>query len=75
MLPPRVPDELSEVEEALTLLGNLIQCLQGGGRLRESVRLRLQELVGAVPEVVAARAWKTGLKELRVELAALESKV
>jgi hypothetical protein len=73
-LPPRVPEDLAGLDEALKLLGNHIQSLQTGGRLRESLRLRLQELIGSVPEVVAARAWKSALKELRGELSELEGR-
>jgi hypothetical protein len=73
-LPPQVPDDLAAIDEALTLLGNLVQCLQSAGRFRESVRLRLLELVGGVPDLATAKAWKTGLKELRAELAALEQR-
>lgn len=73
-LPPRVPETLAEVDEALMLLGNFIQCSQSGGKFRETVRLKLRELVGGVPELATAKAWKTGLKELRGELAELEAR-
>jgi hypothetical protein len=69
-----VPETLPEVDEALMLLGNFIQCLQAGGKFRESVRQRVQELVGGVPALATAKAWKTGLKELRAELAELEAR-
>lgn len=74
-LPPLVPEELSEVDEALKLLGNHIQALQAGTKLRESVRMRLQELIGVVPALAEAKSWKSGLKELRGELAQLEKRV
>ncbi len=73
-LPPRVPEELAELDEALKLLGNHIQSLQTGGTLRESLRLRLHALIGGVPLLPDARAWKSGLKELRGDLAALEKR-
>lgn len=70
-LPPVVPDELEELAEALTLLGNYIQT---GGNLRGSRRQRLEELLGAIPVIRVAKTWKSGLKELRGELAELEAR-
>jgi hypothetical protein len=72
LLPPKVPDTLPEVDEAMMLLGNYVQSVQAGGKFRESLRARLQALIGAVPSLPDAKAWKSGLKELRGELAALE---
>lgn len=73
-LPPRVPEQLVELDEALTLVGNYIQAVQAGGKLKESLRLRLQVLIGGVPELAVAKAWKSGLKELRGEVAELEKR-
>lgn len=73
-LPPCVPESLPELDEALRLLGNHIQSLQAGGRFRESLRARLLELIGGVPELARARRWKSGLKELRGEVADLETR-
>lgn len=69
-LPPaivaRVDIELKDVDETSSLLGAFIQT---GGKLRESRLARLRELVGTVPSVETAKAWKSALKELRAELA------
>jgi hypothetical protein len=73
-LPPRVPEQLAELDEALMLLGNYVQAVQAGGKLKESLRLRLQVLIGGVPELAVAKAWKSGLKELRGEVAELEQR-
>lgn len=69
-LPPamvgRVDVDLKDVDEATTLLGAFIQT---AGKLRESRLARLRELVGAIPSVDLAKAWKSALKELRAEIA------
>jgi hypothetical protein len=74
LLPPRVPEELDELQEAATLLGAYIQAINAKGRMRESRLLRLRELIGVVPTPEDAGPWKAGLKELRQELAELEKK-
>lgn len=70
-LPPKVPEDIATLEEATTLLGAF---LQADGKLRESRRERLASLIGKLPSLEVARAWKSGLKELRSELAALEAR-
>lgn len=69
-LPPaiasRVDIEVKDLDEAAMLLGAFIQT---GGKLRESRLARLRELVGTIPSVDTAKAWKSALKELRAELA------
>lgn len=70
-LPPRVPEELPLLEEAMMLLGAYVQV---AGKLRQSRLERLREVVGTLPSVEQAKAWKSGLKELRADLAALEAR-
>ena len=68
-LPPRVPDEVAEIESVMALLGAYIQV---GGKLRKSKLEQLKEALGALPGIEDAKRWKSGLKELRADLAELE---
>jgi len=54
----------------MMLLGSYVQI---GGKLRQSRSDRLRELVGTPPSIEQAKAWKSGLKELRTDLAALDA--
>lgn len=73
-LPPRVPEEIRELKAAVEMLGAYIQVLQGGTRMKESRLVRLKQLLGTLPLLDEAKAWKAGLKELWSELAELEQR-
>jgi hypothetical protein len=66
-----VPENLADLDDAMMLLGAYIQV---NGKLRQSRLDRLREVLGGLPSVEAGKAWKSGLRELRSELAALEAR-
>ena len=66
-IPPRVPEEIPLLNEAVMLLGDFVRT-----GLRHSRLQRIAALVGDVPrDAKEAAAWKTNLKGLRKELTAL----
>jgi hypothetical protein len=67
-LPPRIPDDLAELTEAVALLGEAAT----KGLRKTAPQLRLAELLGRLPHTPAeARVWKDALKAYRKELIAL----
>ncbi|RYZ16886.1 MAG: hypothetical protein EOO70_03380 [Myxococcaceae bacterium] len=64
-LPPRVPTELAQLDQAITLLGNRTK-----SALTEKPRKQLLELLGAYPDPATAVRWKAELRQIRKELAA-----
>jgi len=65
-LPPRVPEELPELDRALQLLGAFCRA----GRIKDKHRTELETLIGCWPSQQLASHWKTHLKEIRRDLAA-----
>jgi len=65
VLPPRIPRESAELDEAIMLLGSYVQT---GGAMRKALLDRLLELVGILPRPADASKWKSALKKLRAEL-------
>jgi hypothetical protein len=65
-LPPRVPEELAELDRALQLLGAVCQA----GRLKEKHRIELETLLGCPVTQPLAVHWKKHFKEIRRELVA-----
>lgn len=65
-LPPRVPEELPELDRALQLLGALCQA----GRLKEARRNELEDLLGGRVTQQLAAHWRKHLAEIRRDLAA-----
>ena len=65
-LPPRVPEELPELERALVLLNALRQA----GKLKDKHRIELESLVGCRVTQQLAKHWGTHLAEIRRDLAA-----
>ncbi len=61
-VPPRVPETLPELEEAVALIGNCLKAELGKKRRR-----RLVALIGEYPPEGAAAPWKKHLKTLRNE--------
>ena len=64
-LPPRVPEELAELDRVLELLGAVCQA----GRIKESRRIELEALVGCRVTQQLAAHWKKHIKEIRRDLA------
>jgi lipase chaperone LimK len=64
-LPPRVPEELPELDRALILLNALRQA----GKLKEKHRIELEALVGGRVTQQLAKHWGTQLGEIRRDLA------
>jgi metal-sulfur cluster biosynthetic enzyme len=65
-LPPKVPEELAELDRALQLLGALCQA---GGNVKNKHRSELETLLGCPVTQQLASHWKTHLKEIRRDLA------
>ena len=63
-LPPRVPEELPELDRALQLLR--AAC---AGKLKDKLRIELEGLVGGRVTQQLAAHWKTHLGEIRRDLA------
>lgn len=61
-IPPNIPKNLSELERAITLLGNRIKA-----ELKEKSRQELKKLLGGYPNGSEAEIWKHYLKVLRKE--------
>ena len=62
-VPPRVPAELDELEEAMMLLGAYVN---GQGIRKPTARDLLRALIGALPlDASEAAAWKTAIKKRR----------
>lgn len=78
-LPPRVPETLAELDEASALLGAYLQVVATpnapNSKMKASRLARLKELVGELPSVELGKEWKSGIKELRSELAECEARV
>ena len=64
-LPPRVPEELPELDRALVLLNALRQA----GKLKDKPRIELESLVGGRVTQQLAKRWGTQLAEIRRDLA------
>jgi hypothetical protein len=64
-LPPRVPEELAELDRALQLLGAVCQA----GKIKEKHRIELETLLGCRVTQQLAAHWKKHLKEIRRDLA------
>jgi lipase chaperone LimK len=64
-LPPRVPEELPELDRALQLL----RAICTSGKLKEKHRIELESLVGSRVTQQLAAHWKTHLAEIRRDLA------
>jgi hypothetical protein len=64
-LPPKVPEELAELDRVLELLGAICQA----GKIKESRRIELETLVGCRVTQQLAAHWKKHLKEIRRDLA------
>ena len=60
-LPPRSPEKLEDLYEAVQLLGGYINA---NGKLNAKPQQRLIDLVGCLPRLQDAKAWKSGLKAL-----------
>ena len=65
-MPPRVPENLQDLERAIMLLGGLSK----GQKLKPASQAQLETLLGAIPSKVLAAEWKRELKALRKDLAA-----
>lgn len=65
-LPPRIPEELKDLERAVLLLGNRWRT-----DLNPKARKELEALVGRYPSKEQAAAWKTALRGLREEMTEL----
>ena len=65
-LPPRVPEELAELDRALVLLNAQRQA----GKLKDKHRIELESLVGCRVTQQLAKHWGTHLAEIRRDLAA-----
>jgi sRNA-binding protein len=63
-LPPRVPEELPELDRALQLLRAVC-----AGKLKDKLRIELEGLVGGSVTQQLAAHWKTHLGEIRRDLA------
>ena len=63
-LPPRVPEELPELDRALQLLRAVC-----AGKLKDKLRIELEGLVGGPVTQQLAAHWKTHLGEIRRDLA------
>lgn len=63
-LPPRLPEDIKEVERAMMLCGS-----RAKGDLRARARRLLEQLIGKYPSVAEANRWKRSLKAYREELA------
>lgn len=66
-MPPRVPQTIKDLEDAVVLLGAYVQA---GGAIRKSRLDRLHELIGMLPRLEDAPKWKRSLKVLRATLVA-----
>ena len=64
-LPPKVPEELEELDRVLQLLGAVCQA----GRIKDKYRRELENLLGCQVTQQLAAHWKTHLKEIRRDLA------
>lgn len=64
-LPPKVPEELAELDRALQLLGAVCQA----GKIKDKHRIELETLLGCRVTQQLAAHWKTHLKEIRRDLA------
>ena len=64
-LPPKVPEELAELDRALQLLGAVCQA----GRIKDKHRRELETLLGGQVSQQLAAHWKKHLKEIRHDLA------
>ena len=64
-LPPKVPEELAELDRALQLLGAVCQA----GRIKDKHRRELETLLGGPVSQQLAAHWKKHLKEIRHDLA------
>lgn len=64
-LPPRLPETVKEVEQAVMLCGS-----RAKGDLRAPARRLLEQLIGKYPTVAEANRWKRTLKAYREELIA-----
>ena len=64
-LPPRVPEELPELDRALQLL----RAVCASGSLKDKLRIELEGLVGARVTQQLAKHWGTQLGEIRRDLA------
>lgn len=60
VIPPKIPQELKELERAITLLGNRTKA-----ELRGKPRQELENLVGRYPNVETAMEWKRFLRTTR----------
>lgn len=63
-MPPRLPDDPSELE----LAHKLVSALAKGQKLKPANLERLNQLLGAVPTARLAAEWKRELKSLRREI-------
>jgi hypothetical protein len=68
-LPPIIPDNLEDIDEAVKYLGHIM----AGHKFRPSVKLRLVELIGSCPSGQTAGVWKTSLKGLSREMRELDA--
>ncbi len=64
-LPPKVPEELADLDRALQLLGAVCQA----GKIKDKHRIELETLLGCRVTQQLAAHWKTHLKEIRRDLA------
>ena len=64
-LPPRVPEELAELDRVLQLLGAVCQA----GKIKDKPRIELETLLGCRVTQQLAAHWKKHLKEIRRDLA------
>lgn len=61
-LPPRVPEDIEELEEAVCLLGAYCKA---NGRMKAVHLETIKLLVGALPRLQDAPSWKSALKKRR----------
>jgi len=66
-LPPRIPEDLKDLERAVLLLGNRWRT-----DLNPKARRELEDLVGRYPSKAQAALWKSALRALREEMTELE---
>jgi hypothetical protein len=69
-LPPKVPEELAELDRALQLLGAVCQA----GTIKKKHHAELDALLGCKVTQQLASHWKTRLKEIRRDVAAERKK-
>jgi hypothetical protein len=60
--PPLIPENLTDLERAINLLGNRVK-----SDLKMKSRQELEQLLGAYPTVAQSAIWKQFLKSLRKE--------